>query len=1021
MDFKRIITLLVFLTSSITLVGQKMIPIGFENNRSKIQMETTNSSTRITKSESLRGDKSLEWRWKGGATLSFHQPIGYAPKGQDATNKHLDTFSFWIFNEKANKDSLKVSFLDNGVEKSYFYYHLNFTGWRTAWVSFDRDMNGTPSTKMDELQFVAPKSVQNGTFYLDEIITATPIDPRHHIADHQVPFVNSNAVLSANKHWIALEYFSSFITKNPITATDNVTETQKEGIHTIEQRLQSMFMEGADKTKNIDKWITKIRDKYEIYSSSNIKGQFVYFASYPALYSSEKKPTKHLSYGIDLKTYTISLYKIAQQYHLTNNRVEKKHLAKLFTEMVKNMRKYGWAAGSGQGTLHHLGYSFRDYYPAMFLMRESLEVEGLLDSVCKDMAWFSGLGKIIEPKDRYVGINVDMLNTTLMGNLSTCLMSKQDGVKVSYLNALQDWLIYGVDYVPGLLAPFKPDGSFFHHYNHYPLYAKDALDGSTPVFFAISKTPFALPEYNAEIVKQALLKMHLYSHNLVLPISMSGRHPYGDRTISSIPFYYMAKTISSNPNKDIDPELGSIYVALAEKEGKNRSEQIKEFTDKGVVAETNPQGNWSMNYASLNMHRKADWLFSVKGFNAYLWGSEIYAKANAYGRYVSYGHYQLQREIDGKEKTGFQMEGYDWNRYPGTTAIHLPLDKLAGNVIQVDHLSGYEELLISDEKFGASISMGSQGIYAMKLHEHDKYHGSHRATKSYFMFDDYVLMLGSDIENNVKGYNTETTLFQNSTASGKTTVKVNNQDVVKKGTVQVKKDETLILDNMSSGWYVPHDGNKLMVKYNKQDSKDPRSKDPNHGTFYSAWINHGVAPKNESYEYALLINTTEKELEQFAKQQKGQKNYYVAQKDRNAHIVKDQHSNTWGYAIFNNRLNKNFEGPLQHTNIPTLAMVKEGENMMEVEVCNPDLNLYQGKDFDQYNEDGTRHEVSIYSRLWSKSVSLPVHMTLSFKGTFHVDGNDQVVTQLIVNGNTEVTVKLQHGLSQHLKLVKIQQ
>ncbi|MDC1106237.1 chondroitinase family polysaccharide lyase [Prolixibacteraceae bacterium] len=1016
MKLKHCFVLLIAFIISMPLAAQKTKPIGFEDGLTHLTIKKRRGEIILSKEKSLRGENSLKWNWNANASLSFKRNIGYAPLSEGATNKHLDTFSFWIYNTQACTDSLRIEFCEKGKVKSFFYYQLNFTGWRTAWVSFDRDMQGTPTTKMNELKFIAPKSVKNGTFYIDEIITATPIDPRHQMGDHQVPFVNPNVIISANKHWMALEYFSQILMDHPIKAKKNVSTNETAGIVKIESRLNEMFLESVKPVKNISNWTQKLNKEYNL---SNEKGKIVYFASYPAIYSAEKKPSKHLPFGTNLKSYTTNLLKVAQQYQLSNNSSDQEQLKKLFISMVKNMRLYGWVDGSGLGTLHHLGYNYRNYYPAMYLMREVLESEGLRDEITKDMMWFSGFGKIVEPTNRYVGINVDMLNTTLMGNLTACLMSKNENNKVANLNALKAWLVYGVDYVPGLLAPFKPDGSFFHHYNHYPLYAKDALDGATPIFYAISGTPFGLPKHNTAVVKGALLKMRLYSHNMTLPISMSGRHPYGDRKISPKPYYYMAKAGKGGQDSEIDGELASIYLSLAQHDKHESKAHKKEIKNLGFKAEINPQGNWSMNYASLNLHRQDDWLFSVKGFNAYLWGSEIYVKANAYGRYVSYGHYQLQRIVDGNEKTGFSMKGYDWNRYPGVTSIHLPIDTLAGSVIQVDHLSGYEELLISDEKFGAAISMDGQGIYAMKLHEHDKYHGSHRATKSYFMFKDYVLMLGSGIQNNVTGYPTETTIFQNSIDAGNTKVTINDNVVAQKGIIHNNQTLALIIDNMSNGWYIPKNGKEVDVAYQLQHSKDPRTKKPNKGTFYSAWINHGVAPKNASYEYALLIDTKPDALKSFASEQANMKHYVVAQKDGNAHIVVDRHSNTWGYAIFNQNLNTPFSGPILHCNIPLLAMVKESKNELDIELSNPDLNLFQGKDFDQYNEDGSRHEVSIYSRLWANTESTPVNITISIKGAYKVKKEPYLIHQLIVDGNTQVTIRVQHSISKHLHLIKM--
>ncbi len=83
------------------------------------------------------------------------------------------------------------------------------------------------------------------------------------------------------------------------------------------------------------------------------------------------------------------------------------------------------------------------------------------------------------------------------------------------------------------------------------------------------------------------------------------------------------------------------------------------------------------------------------------------------------------------------------------------------NILNVDVFSGYEEMLYSDEAFAGGISQEHRnGAFGMKLHEHDKYNGSHRARKSFHFFDEVIVCLGSDIENTNNEYPTETTIFQ---------------------------------------------------------------------------------------------------------------------------------------------------------------------------------------------------------------------------------------------------------------------
>ena len=91
----------------------------------------------------------------------------------------------------------------------------------------------------------------------------------------------------------------------------------------------------------------------------------------------------------------------------------------------------------------------------------------------------------------------------------------------------------------------------------------------------------------------------------------------------------------------------------------------------------------------------------------------------------------------------------------------MPFDKLRAVVLNVDTYSGMEEMLYSDEAFAGGLSQARRnGNFGMKLHEHDKYNGSLRARKSYHFLGETIVCLGSDIENTVAQYPTETTVFQ---------------------------------------------------------------------------------------------------------------------------------------------------------------------------------------------------------------------------------------------------------------------
>ena len=155
-------------------------------------------------------------------------------------------------------------------------------------------------------------------------------------------------------------------------------------------------------------------------------------------------------------------------------------------------------------------------------------------------------------------------------------------------------------------------------------------------------------------------------------------------------------------------------------------------------------------------------MVTLKGYNTDVWGAEIYTKDNRYGRYQSYGSVQIMG-APSRKASGYNENGWDWNRLPGTTTIHLPFELLNSP------LPG-TTMARSKEKFAGASSLKNQnGMFAMKLMERDlkNFTGDFVARKSVFCFDNRLICLGTDIKNSNSDYPTETTLFQHVFRTGK--------------------------------------------------------------------------------------------------------------------------------------------------------------------------------------------------------------------------------------------------------------
>lgn len=987
--------------------------LSFEDSIPKQWVTALPSTLDTSTAHYKHGEQSLQWNYKENAALVLTKNINFIAFNPEAIDKSIPTFCVWVYNENPKKEKIKFQFLTDKKVNCEFEFGINFKGWRAAWVAFERDMEGKPEASMNKMKILAPAS-SSGTLFFDHIMLCTPADSRWNTPDYQVPFVNAKT----KNHWLTL-YKSSF--NKPSEKLEALNSEYIEGIKKISKKYCKEILK---KQEVNEKLISQLKANYKQYEikreGKQISGKVMWFCRFAEIYKPYNSNFNSLfrSQGKTLSTYTQLMYEIASAYNQTDNTLFKGELESMFFDLSDHLIDQAWAEGSASGTLHHLGYSMRSYYSAYLLMREPLIRTKRANQVQKAMEWYSGLKEIFAPIHEK-GMSIDAFNTSVMGRLASILMLEDSPEKVNYLKTYVRWINNGLAYAPGLKDSFKVDGSVFHHANNYPAYANGGYNGATQMVYFFSHTPFRVSQEGHRILKQSLLQTRLFCNKETWPISMSGRHPNGKGKLSASHYYLMALSGSPDGKEEIDSEMAAAYLRLME--GEKNNQKVSKLQKIGLRAEAAPNGNWAMNYAALGIHRRAEWSATVQGHSRYLWAAEHYIGANYYGRYMKHGQLQI---IAGTNKpsvftSGFNVNGWDWGRFAGTTAIHLPIEQLRANILNVDLVSGYEEMLISDESFAGAISLeGKNGAWAMKLHEHDKYNGSHRALKSVFFFDNIIICLGSNIENTNSDYDTETTLFQNYLKKESEEIIFNNKKINQypySETSNTRKT-SLLTDNVGNSFYIPAQY-RVAIGKQLQYSKDQKKETPNKGNFCTAVIQHGKSPKQESYEYAILVQTNHKDLMAFAKNMSKKKKaaYSVLQKDKRAHIVTDHASNTTAFALFEANQNINKAG-LQSVSSPVLLMIKDEENTKLMSICDPDLHIYEGK-ADVILENGKRKERSIYSRVWLNNESKTSKIKVSIKGNWSLIENKYC--QLISNCSNETILEFtcQHGLSREIKLV----
>lgn len=971
----------------------------FENGLPKTFEAKDGGTVETTTRHAKDGRHSLQWNYTKGSELIVKEKIDFKPFVPNNQDQSIQSFVVWVYNEKSVDDTVTFQFGRGNKADSWFTMNLNFTGWRTAWVSFERDMQGTPHPHMNRMTIVAPKS-KAGTLYFDSMMLSTPIDPRHHTPDQQVPFVNPEVMEAANSHWLGLLPFSKLTPPEPVS---EVTQKSLAGIRSIETKFTELVLKKQQVT---DALMADIRNRFAsfgiVHEQDIIRGASIYMPHLDQVPTPLKESYKEISNLGDLREFTDFMELVANTYRSTNIESLQSELSSMYLDLADHLADQGWNDGSAQGTMHHLGYNIRGFYSSAFLMRDVLKKEGRLDRTQKALFWLSGAGKMYTPKEEIVS-NIDILNTTLNGMLASILVQEDSKEKIRDMESFSDWLSQGLRPAKGLDPAFKKDGSAYHHDNHYPAYANDAFKGVTPIIYALSGSPFRVAEDAHETLKKALLAMRLYSNKTQWLITIAGRHPNGTAGFALPPFRYMALAGSPNGGDTIDREVAAAYMRLVDKEDAT----VRDFRKLGIEAEADPNGFWSMNYANLGLQRRDNWLVGVKGYSRYLWGNETYENANLYGRYMSYGQMQIMGAYNHKD-SGYYHDGWDWNRWPGTTTIHLPFDKLRSDVRNVDRFSGFEEMLLSDESYSGSLSLQEQnGMFAMKLHEHPKYDGTHRARKSYFFFDNRIVSLGSNIENKNTEYPTETTLFQNYMKTESEPLWLSSKGAITEFPHKEQMELTenaWIVDNKGTGYFLPA-GQKVAMTRSQQDSKSQKDGSDTSGNFSTAWIDHGKAPKDGKYEYAVLVKTNDKQMKDFAASMEGNMApYKVLQQDRMAHIVLDKGTGITGYALFeaNNAVN---QGVVRAVDTPSMVMTRMDGEKLVLSAVDPDLRLYEGVEEDQYDENGVQKEVSIYSRNWRHSESILRMMKLTIDGEWKTASTDDRI-RIVSSRNGQTVLEL---------------
>ncbi|WP_099610709.1 chondroitinase family polysaccharide lyase [Vibrio fujianensis] len=959
--------------------------LSFEESSIPTWINSDVTAVSLSTKRAILGDQSLLWQWNAGEKLVINKTFtrytdteARALYGSSATQ----IISFWLYNEMPSASPATLTLANpDGAYPRTTTINLNFTGWRNVTLSLNNDFTSSVPNKFGQIILSAPNT-GSGYLYIDRIMVSID-DSRYQWSDDQVttryPVEEINFDLPVNlpaptsAELAAIEQIKTRLMQKLGTGSSNLSS--------LESKFNSFnIIKRADGTITGRHLITD--PQQTPYQPNHLSAQDkADYNEYALLGEGDK-------YNSKITGYAQLMLNLGKAYH--NPLANKDRIAEMYTLMTEHMFDQGFVNGSALGTTHHWGYSGRWWYLSALLMEEPLREAGLLDETYKALLWFSR-----EFRDRGFEMNVtpsstdmDFFNTLSQQNLAMILLNPDEREKVALLHKYADFLSATIDRnPPGYNDGFRPDGTAWRHKGHYPGYAFPALTSIGDLAYLMKGDEFGFKTGALDMLKKAMISAWIYT-NPAVPLGIAGRHPFTDLSVNSSFAESMKNIALSYPT--VDKELASIYLTIT----KQSAAQSVAIFGESITPSTLPEGSWSFNGGAFAVHRVGDRMAIFKGYNQDVWSSEIYTNDNRYGRYQSHGSVHVLPHGD-PVNHGYKQEGWDWNRNPGTTTIHLPIDELE---------SPRSSTLMVRSDVGLAGATSLENQYTLFSFKHkapqnlDRFEPSFEMNKHALGSEKFIYLTGNNIRNLDGSHRTETTLFQLAIRSGKG-VNINGISYTGGTLNTTLQSGDWIIDDNNVGYYLVNT-DPVKVYRGAQTSKHNKTKAVTSGNFSSAWIDHGVAPNNKQYEYIMVMETTPQEMAQLASAFKAQPRFVTLQSDELRQVVKDTSSNLFGYTNF---AESTFtQGYVTHVDKPSQTLLRVDALQQKMVLSGSSLELNYQKDL----------ENQVLSDLTTGPE--PVSITYTIKGKWQLSaGEAQVVAS---DNETMVTLTSGFAMPQEVTL-----
>ncbi len=521
----------------------------------------------------------------------------------------------------------------------------------------------------------------------------------------------------------------------------------------------------------------------------------------------------------------------------------------------------------------HIGVPER-LLPIMFLMENELSKK----------QWDQAMILLHRAKIKMTGQNKVWLSTNVM--LRSLLLRKSDSVAIAS-KAIQDELKISKG------VGIKSDWSYHEHAAQLQFgnYGLSYLEDMIKCYMLVRNTPFQFENDKIELLRNYILKGQQWViWNGKYDISASGRQLFPDEQTQK----YKRLKDCIEIMKTLDQEYAKAY---------------NDAVDSKALS-----GNKHFWRSDFHVHRTKDFYFSVRMSSKRVIGTESVNRENIQGYYMGDGVALLyQNEDDYKNILPF----WNWKKLPGVSAIQ--------NTEPLPVIKAWD--FKTNGHFVGGVSDGENGIAVM---DYDR--DGLKAKKSWFMFGDYILSLGSGINANTN-FPVVSSINQ---VFLKGPLEISKNDVIEGEKEQNQSVEPDWILHNNTGYLFPEGGSVKMETRFLEGTWNTIAKRyrpvilTEH--ILRLWFDHGSNPKNESYAYILVPNASKEQMQDLHVSQPFD---FKNNTEQQSVISKD--GNLGGIVFYNSGTSYLLGGIT--VNKPCVILFEQSQNGLDISVSDPAQNL----------------------------------------------------------------------------------